>query len=178
MTVLDTPRLRLRTFTTDDAAFFMALVNDPAWERFIGKRNLKNLDDTRTAILNGPMAMYARYGFCLYVAELKSDNTAVGICGLIKRDQLIDVDLGFAFLERYRGQGYAREAASATMEYAENTQRLKRIVAITSLDNETSISLLEKIGFKFEKLMSFKAEAPETMDTKLFAYEFDERTTQ
>lgn len=83
MIILETPRLRLRTFNTDDAAFFMALVNDPAWERFIGKRNLTNLDDSRTAILNGPMAMYARYGFCLYVAELKSDDTAVGICGLI-----------------------------------------------------------------------------------------------
>ncbi len=174
MIILETPRLRLRTFNTDDAAFFMALVNDPAWERFIGKRNLTNLDDSRTAILNGPMAMYARYGFCLYVAELKSDDTAVGICGLIKREQLIDVDLGFAFLERYRGHGYAREAASATTEYAEKTQGLKRIVAITSLDNESSISLLEKVGFKFEKLMSFNAEAPEIIDTKLFSCEFEE----
>ena len=174
--IIGTQRLALRAFTTDDAAFFMELVNDPAWERFIGKRHLNNLDDTRAAILKGPMAMFERHGFCLYVVELKSDSTAIGICGLIKRDQLVDIDLGFAFLERYRGQGYALEAARATMEYANHTQGLKRIVAITSLDNDNSIALLKKIGFQFESLMTFNTVTPNTPDTKLFAYKFDERT--
>ena len=164
--IIGTQRLALRAFTTDDAAFFMELVNDPEWERFIGKRNLNNLDDTRAAILKGPMAMFERHGFCLYVVELKSDHTAIGICGLI----------GFAFLDRYRGQGYALEAARATMDYANNTQGLKRIVAITSPDNDSSIALLEKIGFQFESLMTFNTVTSNTPDTKLFAYEFDEST--
>ena len=169
MQMLETERLILRTFSEDDAPFYMELVNDPVWIRFIGQRNLHNLTDTRVAIVKGPIAMFARHGFCLFVAERKRDSIATGICGLIKRDQLDDVDLGFAFLPAFRGQGYALEAASATMDYAKNTVGLKRIVGLTNPDNLSSIKLLEKMGFVFEKLISLGVEK---IDTKLFVYEF------
>lgn len=99
------------------------------------------------------MAMYARHGFGLYATELKESGTVIGMCGLVKRDGLDDVDIGFAFLPEYRSQGYAYEAAAATMAYARETLGLERVAAITSQDNNSSGRLLEKVGLRFERLI-------------------------
>jgi ribosomal-protein-alanine N-acetyltransferase len=166
MKILETERLILRRLSLDDGAFILGLLNDPAWLRFIGDKGVRNLEDARNYILTGPMDMYARLGFGLYLTERKSDATPIGICGLIKRDALEDVDIGFAFLPDFRGKGYAREAAAAVMEHARSAFRLRRLVAITSPDNEASIRLLEKLGLRFETTMSL---AGDGHDVSLFA---------
>jgi len=145
--VATTERLRLRRFDGSDAAFALELVNEPSWIRFIGKRDVGNLDDARRYLEKGPIAMYARHGFGLWCVALRSTGEAIGMCGLIKRDALPDVDLGFAFLPRHWGHGYALEAAAATMDYARATLGLRRVVAILSQDNERSARLLVKLGF-------------------------------
>ena len=101
MTVLETERLRLRQLTVDDAAFILQLVNDPSWLRFIGDRNVRNLDDARNYILKGPIASYEKFGFGLWLVELKADGMPLGICGLLQRDTLPDVDIGFALLPQF-----------------------------------------------------------------------------
>jgi RimJ/RimL family protein N-acetyltransferase len=164
-TVLETQRLTLRRFAPGDAAFILELVNDPDWKRFIGDKKVGSLDDARGYILKGPVAMYERVGFGLWLAALK-DGTPIGMCGLIKREGLEDVDIGFAFLPRYRANGYAHEAAAATLAYGREVLKIARIVAITSVDNTGSIRLLEKLGMRFEKLVSLPDD-PETL--KLFA---------
>ena len=116
MRILETPRLALRWLEAADAHFMLELVNDPDWLRYIGDRGIRSIEAARDYIADGPRAMYARLGFGLYLVELKGTDTALGICGLIKRDWLEDVDLGFAFLARFRGNGYACEAASATLD--------------------------------------------------------------
>jgi RimJ/RimL family protein N-acetyltransferase len=148
--VLETERLRLRRVSADDAAFLLELVNDPAWVQYIGDKGVRTLEDARGYIAGGFVAMYARHGFGLYLTELKDGSVPIGICGLIQRDGLADVDIGFAFLPAYRGHGYALEAASATMEYGMKTLGLRRIVAITTHDNRTSIQLLRRLGMRFE----------------------------
>jgi RimJ/RimL family protein N-acetyltransferase len=149
--ILETPRLILRRFTIDDAAFAMALVNDPAWIANIGERNVHSLEDARAYLEKGALAMYAREGFGLYAVVLKSSGATVGMCGLVKRAGLDDVDLGFAFLPEYRGQGYAVESAEAVRNYAIVALGLKRLVAIVSPANQPSIRLLEKLGFRYER---------------------------
>lgn len=161
MHVLETRRLRLRRFVPDDDAFIVELLNDPGWIRFIGDRGVRSLEDARRYIAGGPVAMYARYGFGLYLTELRDSSVPIGMCGLIKRDGLEDVDIGFAFLPAYRGQGYALEAAQATMEYGMRTLRLPRIVAITTPDNDSSIKLLEKIGMHPEGSIRLPGDAEE-----------------
>ncbi|GHO49420.1 GNAT family N-acetyltransferase [Ktedonospora formicarum] len=151
MDVLETDRLILRHLTTEDAAFILALVNDPAWLRYIGDNGVRTLEDARSYIVRGPIAMYAREGFGLYLTALKEDRTPIGLCGLIKRDALEDVDIGFAFLPQFRTQGYGYEAASAVLTHGRQVLGLQRIVAITSLDNERSAQLLEKLGLHFER---------------------------
>jgi RimJ/RimL family protein N-acetyltransferase len=151
--VLETDRLILRRLSTDDAEFILELLNDPSWLRFIGDKGVRTVADARDYILKGPVEMYDRLGFGLYMTEVKEGHVPIGLCGLIKRDTLEDVDIGFAFLPSYQGKGYAFEAASAVLEYGKNVLGLSRIVAITSVDNDPSAKLLEKLGFRFEKMV-------------------------
>lgn len=167
MQIIETDRLTLRHFAPDDAAFILELVNEPSWLRFIGDKHIRTLEDARNYLVKGPMAMYERVGFGLYMVELKQGGMPAGMCGLIKRDTLEDVDIGFAFLPRFWGKGYAHEAAAATMAYGGETLKLKRIVAITSPDNDSSIRLLEKIGLKYVETRVLSAGGGES---KLFAY--------
>ncbi len=159
MTAFDTPRLRLRRLGLEDAPFILELVNDPDWLRFIGDRGIHDLDAARRYIVDGPQAMQARHGFSLYCVTSKEDGAPLGMCGLIKRDNLEDVDLGFAFLNACRGRGYAREAAAGTLEHA-RALGLRRIAAITDPENARSIHLLEGLGFRFQESRVFKPEEP------------------
>jgi len=156
--LLETDRLILRLLVADDAPFILELVNDADWLRYIGDKGVRNLDDARAYIQNGPMAMYARVGFGLFRVELKAGGTPIGMCGLIKRDTLPDVDIGFAFLPQFRAHGYGREAARATLDYGRDIVGLKRIIAITSPDNDASGRLLEAVGLRFERSFDISAE--------------------
>ena len=146
MKILDTARLALRLITIDDAPFYLRLVNDPAWLQFIGNKGVRSVADARQAILDGPVAMQLRCGFSLYLCELKDSATPIGLCGLIKRDSLADVDIGFAFLPEFCGSGYGYEAAAAVLQYANQKLGIERLVAITKPDNRHSIRLLERLG--------------------------------
>lgn len=169
MIVMETDRLILRWLTPDDATFILDLLNDPSWLRFIGDRGVRTLYDARNYILTGPMEMYSRLGFGLYLVELKDGRLPVGICGLIKRDSLVDIDLGFAFLSRFQGKGYGFEAAAATLAFGSKELCMQRIVAITSIDNVGSARVLEKIGMKFERTIKLPHDAEEL---KLYRVEF------
>ncbi|HEY3566644.1 MAG TPA: GNAT family N-acetyltransferase [Thermoanaerobaculia bacterium] len=161
MKVLETERLILRRMSTGDADFILGLLNEPSFLRFIGDRGVRTLEDARAYILKGPVDMYERLGFGLYITELKGEGVPIGMCGLIKRDFLEDVDIGFALLPGFWGQGYAREAAAAVMEHATGALGLKRLVAITNPDNQSSIGLLEKLGFRFDRMIRTKADGEE-----------------
>ena len=151
MTVIETARLRLREFTPEDAAFVLRLLNEPSFLRYIGDRGVRSLDDAKRYIADGPVAGYARFGYGLMRVERKSDGATVGMCGVLKRDTLPDPDIGFSFLPEHWSQGYALESARAVMRHAREILGLGRIVAITTQDNEPSMRLLEKLGFRFER---------------------------
>ena len=164
MTVLETERLSLRKLTVDDAEFILALLNEPSFLRYIGDKKVRNLDDARQYILNGPVASYERHGFGLNCVELRESHTPIGICGLLKREELPDPDIGFALLPDFWNQGFAFEAAEAVLKDGRN---LQRILAITSLDNEASIKLLQRLGFRFEGVVQLK---PDGEQLKLFVF--------
>ena len=161
MTVLETERLILRRLSSGDAEFILELLNQPSFLRYIGDKGVRNTEDAIRYIQTGPLASYERFGFGLYLVALKESGVSIGMCGLIKRDSLPDVDVGFAFLPDYWSQGYAFEAANAVMNYGREVLGLSRIVAITSLDNVASIKLLEKVGLKFERLIKLDEDQPE-----------------
>lgn len=152
----------LREFTEDDAEFICKLLNSEGWLKYIGTRNINTSSDAEKYISEKLMPGYEKNGFGFYMAELK-DNTPIGMCGLIKREALEDIDIGFALLPEYEGKGYAYEAASATMDYAKNVLGLKKIAGITVPYNKPSIRLLEKIGLSFDKMINMPDDKEELM---------------
>jgi RimJ/RimL family protein N-acetyltransferase len=169
LTVLETKRLYLRQFTTDDAEFIFELLNDPSWIRNIGDRNIRTIDDACSYIVNGPVASYAKNGFGLWLVVLKEKGESIGMCGLIRRENLEDIDIGYALLPRFWSKGYAVEAARAVKEYAKDAVGLKRLVAIVDPANAESIRVLEKLGLHYEKMVRLSAD---DIDLKLFAIDF------
>lgn len=168
MTILQTDRLSLRELTPDDAEFILRLLNEPSFIRNIGDRGVRTIEAARLYIMNGPVASYEKNGFGLWLVELSESGVPIGICGLLKRDTLEDVDIGYALLPEHWSMGYAKESASAVMAYANERLGLKRVVAITNANNQDSIRLLEKIGFKYERMIKLSDDAAEI---KLFAHE-------
>jgi RimJ/RimL family protein N-acetyltransferase len=150
MTTITTPRLRLRELTSDDAPFILALLNEPSFLQYIGDRGVRTTDDAVRYLANGPQASYARHGFGLWLVESVTTGEPMGICGVLKRDALDHPDVGFAFRPAYWSQGFAREAAAASLEFCRRTFGLGRIDAIVQHDNERSIHLLEALGFRHE----------------------------
>ena len=166
MKILETERLVLREVIGDDAEFVLDLLNQPSFKKFIGDRGVRTLEQSREYIKTRFTNSYRDNGFGLYLVELKqqanndpytllnsrvSARTPVGLCGFVKRDTLPDADIGFALLSKFEKKGYAFESAEAVMRYGNETLKLPRVLAITTLDNESSGKLLEKIGLAFER---------------------------
>ena len=160
MSIIETPRLILRELNFDDAPFILELLNEPGFLRHIGDKGVRSLADARDYLARGPMDSYARNGFGLYATCLH-DGTPLGICGLVKRDGLDCPDVGFAFLERFWSKGYAVESAAAVLTHAAAVLKLRRIVAITSPQNDKSISVLEKIGLRFVRMIRLTEDSEE-----------------
>jgi RimJ/RimL family protein N-acetyltransferase len=166
--VLETERLILRQFSLADAGFILELLNEPSFIQNIGDRGVRTLSDAEKYLETGPLASYARNGFGLYLVVRKESNESLGMCGLIKRDALDDVDVGYAFLPRYWSKGYAIESVLAVMAYAKNIVRLPRVVAIVDPANQGSIRVLEKAGLRFEKMVRL---SEDDIELKVFGIE-------
>lgn len=152
--------------TADDAEFIFKLVNEPSFIHFIGDKGVRNHADAVQYIQTGPMANYERFGFGQYLVELKESRLPIGMCGLTKKDALKDADLGFSLLPEFWSKGYAFEAATAVKAYAKDVLGISRLVGVTIPDNESSIKLLERLGFRFERMIRLSEDASEL---KLFA---------
>jgi [ribosomal protein S5]-alanine N-acetyltransferase len=150
--LLETPRLRLRRLTLEDAPFIVALLNSPGWLAFIGDRGVRTEEDARRYLTAGPLASYSQHsGLGLYRVARRTDDCAVGMCGLLRREILPDVDVGFALLPEHAGVGYASEAAAAVIEFGRAEFGLRRVAGITLPGNAASIRVLEKLGLRFER---------------------------
>ena len=147
LATLTTARLRVRALAPDDAPFIVTLLNDPSFIRNIGDRGVRTEEDALEYLVAGPLASYARHGFGLCAVALAASGEAIGICGLLQRDELPSPDLGFALLPRFWSQGYAFEAASAVMADARARLGLATVLAIANPANAASIRLLERLGF-------------------------------
>ncbi len=151
--IIETNRLILREFNLSDSKFIQYLLNTPKWIKFIGDRGIKSKKDAKKYLIDGPLKSYQENGFGLWLVALKESSIPVGMCGILKREFLNDHDIGFAMLPEYESNGYCYEAASGTLLFAKNKLRLSRIVGFTLHYNNHSINLLNKLGFKYEKMI-------------------------
>lgn len=151
METIESERLFLRPLTLEDGEFIVELLNTEGFIKYIGDRNVKTVEQAKSYLLNGPLKSYEANGFGLGLVQLKTDRTPLGMCGLLQRDYLDHPDIGFAFLPEHNGKGYAREIAKAVIDYWFQKLQLERVLAIVLPENFSSIRLLEKLGFRYEK---------------------------
>jgi RimJ/RimL family protein N-acetyltransferase len=168
ISVIDTPRLSLREISTADDEFIFILMNEPAYIQYIGDRGIRTLENSRSYILEKFIASYAKFGYGLYLVELKGKQIPVGICGFVRRDMLEHPDIGFAFLREYWSRGLAYEAASAMLEYGRGPLGLKVVLGITPPGNQASIRLLKKLGLRYQRTIRVP---PVDRDSMLFSTE-------
>jgi len=159
--IVETPRLRIRELTVDDAEFIFGLVNEPSFLENIGDKGVRNLEDARQFILEGPWASHRERGYGQFLVELK-DGDPIGVCGVLYREALDVSDIGCAFLPKYWRQGYAHESAVAIMEYGRSTLGIEKIVGLTSEENLASIKALQKLGMSFERMVKMSDDDPGT----------------
>jgi RimJ/RimL family protein N-acetyltransferase len=152
--ILETERLVLKEFRIDDAEFILTLLNTPGWLEYIGDKNVRTLEDAANYLENVPIKSYKENGFGLWLTLLKNNNTPIGMCGLVNRESLDDIDIGFALLPEYSKLGYGYEIAHATINYATRVLGINKLVAITDSNNIPSIKLLNKLGLQFEKTLN------------------------
>jgi RimJ/RimL family protein N-acetyltransferase len=149
MILIETERLNLKLLSENDASFILELVNTPLWLQWIGSRNVNNKEDAVRYLVQGPLKSYADFGYGLFLVELKSLNIPIGLCGLVKRNELDGPDLGFAFLPSYIEKGFGFEIAKATLDYVKEKFRLEKIYAVSLAENKRSIHLLSKLSFTY-----------------------------
>ena len=152
--LMETDRLRLRAVTVDDASLMLAVWNDPAFIKNVADRGIRTDEEAREAIKAGVQKMFEEHGHGPYCISLKSDGAMIGVCGLFRRENLEDPDIGFAVLPDYCGNGYAGEAAMAVVEFARDTLGIAVLTAIVSPKNAPSIGLIEKLGLTFERMIT------------------------
>ena len=151
MKTIESERLFLRPLTLEDGEFILQLLNTDGFIKYIGDRNVRTIEQAKNYLLNGPLKSYETNGFGLSLVELKTDRTPVGMCGLLIRDYLDHPDIGFAFLPDHTGKGYAYEIVKEIIRHGLDELQMGKILAIVLPGNSSSIRLLEKVGFRYEK---------------------------
>jgi len=160
--IVETQRLRIRELTVDDAEFICGLVNEPSFLENIGDKGVRNLEDARQFILEGPWASHRERGYGQFLVELKKGGDPIGVCGLLFREALDVSDIGCAFMPQFWRRGFAFEAACAVMEYGRSMLGIDKIVGLTSEENVASIKALEKLGMSFERMVKMSDDDPGT----------------
>lgn len=149
--ILTTPRLVLEELSLADAPFTLELVNDADYVRYIGDKKIRTLEDAAAYLEKGPIASYTTNGFGLWkVVQREAPDIAIGMCGLIRRDTLPYIDIGYAFLPQYRGKGFVTEAALACKEYCANLGE-QVLCAIVDPVNISSVNVLLRLGMVLDK---------------------------
>ncbi len=156
--LIETDRLKLRAITIDDTELMLAVWNDPAFMRNVMDRGIRTPEEAREALQEGALKIFSDFGYGPYCMSLKSGGSMIGICGLFRRENLDDPDIGFAVLPDYCGQGYAGEAAAAVVAYARDDLGLGALTAIVSPGNAASIRLIEKLGLTFDSMITMPGE--------------------
>lgn len=173
MIILETPRLVLRELEPEDAPFMLELLNEPSYILNIADRGVRDLEGARAYLEQRWRASYRDHGFGLWLVLERESGAPTGLCGLVRRDGLDDVDIGYAFLPAFWGRGYAIESAQGVKAYARDVAGLRRLVAIAVPENRPSIRVLERLGMSFERLVRLPNEE---RDVVMYATDLDAGT--
>lgn len=144
---ITTERLLLELMTIQDHAFMRELMNTRGWLTFIGDRNIHSDEDAISYINK----INSTPDFTYWLVRLKQPGKPIGVISFLKRSYLQHFDIGFAFLPEYCGQGYAYEAAAEALSILKRLPAYATVLATTIPANVSSVKLLTRLGFRFEK---------------------------
>jgi ribosomal-protein-alanine N-acetyltransferase len=161
MKTLETARLIIDELNSEDALFMLEMLNDPAFIKYVFDRGVRTEEQSRAYIHDRVVASYEEHGFGMGAVRLKDSGEVIGMCGLVNRDSLEDIDIGYGFLPTARGRGFALEAAQLIKCWASEELQIARLVAIVSPANQPSITLLEKLGMQHESMIRLVGEEQE-----------------
>ena len=137
-----------------DAEGMFELDSDPLVHRYLGNSPVKSIEASQTAIEN-IRQQYVDRGIGRWAAIEKSSGDFIGWSGLkLNTEQEFNnkidfYDIGYRFIPRYWGKGYATESAVASLDYAFNTLNLKTVVGMAEIENLASNRILQKIGLNY-----------------------------
>jgi len=143
-----TERLTIRPTLEEDAQLIYELMNTPKFLEYVGDRKITSADIARDYIKTKILPQLQRLGFSSYTLITRSTSEKIGTCGLYDREGLAGIDIGFALLPLFEGQGYGYESSLEVMQAAFEVFALEELKAITSTSNIASQRLLEKLGFE------------------------------
>ncbi|MFT5710745.1 MAG: ribosomal-protein-alanine N-acetyltransferase [Halioglobus sp.] len=161
MKTLETARLIIDEITSKDASFILQMLNDPTFIKYVADRGIRTEEQARAYIQDRVVASYEEHGFAMGAVRLKDSGEVIGMCGLVNRDTLEDIDIGYGFLPKFRGKGYALEAAVAVMKMGREDFGLQRLLAIIHPANTASRALAEKMGMHCESMISLTPDEDE-----------------
>jgi ribosomal-protein-alanine N-acetyltransferase len=148
--IIETNRLLLRTFTVQDAELIYDLNVDPEVTQYTGDP-IESLEKAVEVLNEVILPQYALYNHGRWAVHLKKDLEFIGWCGLKFIPQRMEIDLGYRFMKKAWGKGYATEAADACIRYGFEKLKLPAIVGRAVPGNLASLAVLEKCGMKFKE---------------------------
>ena len=143
--MIETARLIVRPWRDDDRAAYHAICCDPGVMRYLGPPQNRAESD---AAIDRMIASQAQHGFCFWAVERRDDGALLGFCGLLPAKPPItgDVEIGWRLGSAHWRQGYAREAAVASLDWAWRRLDIATVAAITVSANTRSWGLMERLG--------------------------------
>lgn len=153
--LIETQRLLLREITLHDTDVMFQLHSNPDVQKYTGEPPIDSIEEMEQAIQTR-INDYKKYGYGRWATFLKDKMHFIGWAGLAYLPEFDKIDLGYRFLPKYWGKGYATEASHAILAYGFNNLQLKQIIAIALKENKASIRVMEKVGMKFDKFAPYE----------------------
>jgi len=156
--LIETERLRIRALTEDDIDGMFTLDSDPEVHKYLGNKPVKTKAES-LAVIQNIQKQYQERGIGRWAVEDKNTNVFLGWTGLRLYQGAEESfngftnfhDIGYRFIRKYWGKGYATESAKAALDYAFNTMKLDAVYALTELEHEASHHILLKIGLAYKE---------------------------
>jgi len=152
---IETERLILREFLTEDAEAVLAFSSSDEVNTYTGDKSIHSIEEIRSIITDVWFSDYGTHGYGRWAVIYKPDNKLIGFAGLKYLPELDETDIGYRFLPEYWGKGIASEAAREVLQYGFETLQLKRVIGIAAPENIGSWKVLEKIGLTFYQHESY-----------------------
>ncbi|GGC96353.1 GNAT family N-acetyltransferase [Undibacterium terreum] len=166
-TIIETERLLLRPFTTDDAEAYFPLCVIPEVIRYVGNKPMASVEEVRASLLEGPVTDYKKYGFGRFAVVWKESGQLIGFSGLKYMPPFAEVELGYRLLPEFWGKGLAQEAGKASIKFGKESLNLTKLIALVHPENEGSANVARKLGFEVEKQV--RMELVPGVDMNMFA---------